>query len=405
MVKKCKSCLCANLLQVIDLGLQPIANNLRLPNSECPKIPLIMNLCKNCKLGQLSHFADQVIVFSDYRYQSSTSKTWLEHSSSYVNLVSKRLNLTTESKIIEVASNDGYLLNIFQEKKFKVLGIEPAKNIAKLSIAKGIPTESLFLSSVNVDKVISKFGVANLVIANNVLAHVPDIKDFAIALKTLLHPDGIITIENPSLLRLLKDGLFDTIYHEHYSYLSLTSVISLFNSIGLEVFDVENLETHGGSLRYWISHPGKNEISHNLKNQLLKENFSDSTVLLKLVHDFKTKSFTALDGLGKWINENQSNGRKLAGFGAAAKTTVVLNSLGASSNSFVAIADNGSEKQGYLVPGTDVPIVSPKTLIELNPSDILIFPWNLSKEILMNIRADLKLNCNVWVWLPEMQKL
>lgn len=397
--KSCRSCSSIDFLEVLDYGNQPLANSLENSFGECTTFPLKFRICENCFLGQLSHFVNPRVVFRQYKYLSSTSNLWLEHCRKYAFDVSSKLDLDGNSRVVEVASNDGYLLQFLRDLGIQILGIEPSSTVAAKAIAKGLPTLIEFLSLAVAKQVTSKHGKFNLVVANNVLAHVPDIKDFAAGLVELCDLNGVITIENPTILNLLRFGQFDTVYHEHYSYLSLRSVSFLFESLGMEVFDVEELNTHGGSLRYWIAHKGSKEIQPIVGQMLHRESLVD---MKKLILEFRLKVATTLREFQQWILKTKSDGRRIIGFGAAAKTTVLLNLLGTFSTNIDFVIDSNKEKQGLYIPGVNIRIISPEELLDFSSSEIIIFPWNLTSELIRSIRKNSRHEHRIWCLYPNL---
>lgn len=398
----CKACGASNFFEVLNLGLQPPANSLTKKVGEGLKFPLELRICVNCNLGQLSHFVDQKLIFNEYKYLSSVSSSWLQHCKSFAELAVKKLSLKPASKVIEVASNDGYLLQYFQNYQVSPLGIEPSVNVAKRAIDKGIPTITEFFDYDLALDIVCDNGRADLVIANNVLAHVPDIKDFAAGLAEVCSYEGVISIENPSLINLLLNGRFDTIYHEHFSYLSLTSVSRLFKSLKMEVFDVESIPTHGGSLRYWIAHKGTYNVQGSVQRLLQEES---SFNVPELVQVFKDKTSQSLKKLLDWLDKSSAAGKKIVGFGAAAKTTVLLNTLGEKSRLIQCVVDSNPEKQGHYIPGVGIPIENPSALQDIQPTDILIFPWNLVDEISHYVRLSCSFNPHLWTLAPDIVRI
>lgn len=398
----CQSCSSRDFFDVLDYGNQPLANSLENTVRACIEYPLNLRICKNCHLGQLTHFVNPHIVFRQYKYLSSTSSFWLDHCRTFANSVVRKLDLDSTSRVIEVASNDGYLLQYFKALGIQVLGIEPSSNVAEKAMAQGIPTLIEFFSLQIAKQVTPQYGKFKLIVANNVLAHVPDIRDFAAGLVELCDLDGVISIENPSLLNLLNFGQFDTVYHEHYSYLSLRSVSFLFETLGMEVFDVEKLNTHGGSLRYWIGHKGSNKIHPNVKHVLHQESCVD---IEKSILEFRQKVDTALKEFRKWIHITKSEGRRILGFGAAAKTTVLLNLLGNSANNIEYVIDSNKEKQGLYIPGVDIRIISPEKLRDFSSSEIVIFPWNLTSELIDSIRRNSQHKHGIWTLYPNIARV
>jgi hypothetical protein len=284
------------------------------------------------------------------------------------------------------------------------LGVEPAKNVAAIANSMGIETISEFMGPGVGESIRESYGCPSLIPANNVLAHVPDIIGFLSGIKEMMNEKSVLTVENPSMLKMLEQNLFDTIYHEHFSYLTVSSVTEATKSIGLEVFDVEFLETHGGSLRYWIAIKGAREVSANVKLAVLKEN--QCGILQTETYDqFRDRSRNAIKGFETFLKTSEAAGRTVFGFGAAAKAAVLLNASNTNQSLMPFIVDSSEEKQGYFIPGCFIEIVSPEKLKVSKIDDIVIFPWNIAEEILKDLQNAINQNTNVWVAIPEMKKL
>ena len=402
----CRVCNSKNMYSVLDLGSQPLANGLVVEAKvhSASQFPLHMYVCLNCGLGQLGEFATPSEIFEDYRYLSSVSKTWLAHGDKFVDKVVTKLNLDNDALIVEVASNDGYLLKKFQKKGFRTLGVEPAKNVAEIANSNGIETISEFMGPGVGDTIREIYGCPSLIPANNVLAHVPDIIGFLSGIKEMMNENSVLTVENPSMLKMLQQNLFDTIYHEHFSYLTVNSVSEATKSIGLEVFDVEFLETHGGSVRYWIAMKGAREVSANVKSAAFEE--IESGILQTEIYDqFRDRSRNAIIGFEEFLKTAEAAGRTVFGFGAAAKAAVLLNASNANQSLMPYIVDSSREKQGYFIPGCSIEIVGPETLQLSEVDDLIIFPWNIADEIANDLDRLVEGNVSAWVAIPEMRKL
>jgi SAM-dependent methyltransferase len=373
---------CGSILEhsVIDLGHQPPSNAyLRPEQLGLPEVtyPLQVFVCSNCWLVQLpSHAAAEELFTPEYAYFSSTSTTWCAHAEQFVAGVVERLRLDSNSQVVELASNDGYLLQFVQKRGIPCLGIEPTHATAEAARAKGINTIEQFFSLA----LASKLEAADLVVANNVLAHVPDINDFASGIAKLLKPNGQASIEFPHLLRLLSGNQFDTIYHEHYSYLSLRVVCRIFEAVGLKVVDVEELPTHGGSLRVWLAHQGAVESTAAVSSVLAAE-AAAGLESLNTYQGFQKSAEAAKHDLLNFLLQAKNKGQKVYGYGAAAKGNTMLNYAGIKSDLLTAVADSAPSKQGKLLPGSHIPIITPQELIHFHPDIILILPWNLANEI------------------------
>lgn len=363
-----------------NLGNSPRANAyLNAPTIEEPHYPLHVAVCSYCFLTQLSSFHQPTEIFPEYAYFSSYSSTWLEHSKKYAKMAIERFNLTSASQVVEVASNDGYLLQYFKEKEIPVLGIEPAQNIAQTALERGIPTVPHFFNTAFVHQMPLK---ADLLIGNNVLAHIPDLNDFVIAMKSVLNPHGVITMEFPHLLRLIEENQFDTIYHEHCSYFSLLTIKKIFYYHGLEIFDVDLLTTHGGSLRIYAKH--QEDSTKKIEDQLLQVlELEEKKGLMRLetYTTFENRVTKVKKDLIDFLAQVQHEGKSLIAYGAPAKGNTLLNYCGLSARSIPCTVDRNPYKQGKFLPGSHIPIFSPKKIEEVKPDYLLILPWNLKNEI------------------------
>ena len=385
---KCRHCSALLEKEVIDLGHQPPSNayitesNLHL--SEIT-YPLKLFVCSKCWLLQIPEYAKAEELFtSDYAYFSSTSKSWCEHAKRFAYKAIKKLGLTQKSLVIEIASNDGYLLDYIQHEKIPNIGIEPTKETAHTSRMKGIETIQKFfgtsLANELIENNVKVKNKADLIIANNVLAHVPDINDFMMGVKLLLKNDGYISMEFPHLLNLIKYNQFDTIYHEHYSYLSLNFVQLLSNHVGLSIVDVEELNTHGGSLRVWIRHNNISQPNEAVK-KLLKIEKEYGLFDLEIYKNFQRNAEFVKYNLIEYLITKKKSGKLIMAYGAAAKGNTLLNYAGIKPDLIPVVFDNAKSKQGKFLPGSHIPILSPKELNNLNPDSILILPWNLIDEL------------------------
>ena len=372
---------------VIDLGHQPLSNNyLSIENLSKEEIfyPLKVYVCKKCWLVQLPQYLEAKEIFrKDYAYFSSTSVSWCAHAEDFVNKSIRKLNLNKKSFVVEIASNDGYLLQYFKKLKVPILGIEPTFDTAQAAIKKNIPTLNEFFNSKLADEIRHShlpLKGADLVIANNVLAHVPDINDFMKGMRLILSDEGIISIEFPHLFNLIKNNQFDTIYHEHFSYLSLLTLQIIAEKVGLEVIEVDEIQTHGGSLRVYLSHKNKFQPSKNVKNLILKEKeykLNDLHVFL----NFQKSAIQAKNSLLSFLINQKSQKKELMAYGAAAKGNTLLNYAGIKSDLIPMVADLSKSKQGKFLPGSHIPIVSPDEILSKGPDQLLVLPWNLIGEI------------------------
>jgi SAM-dependent methyltransferase len=386
MTNRCRFCEQPLEHVFADLGLSPLANAYRSEeqlNEMEPFFPLRACVCAACFLVQVPEFRSSEDIFSEYAYFSSFSDSWLEHARKYTHSMIERFGFSEKSLIVEIASNDGYLLQYFKARNIPVLGIEPAKNVARAAQKAGIQTLIKFFGSQAAIELAGEGKYADLLIGNNVLAHVPDLNDFIKGMKIVLKPKGIITIEFPHLMRLMAENQFDTIYHEHFSYFSFSSVKRIFASHGLEIFDVAELPTHGGSLRIYACHLEDQSQSRSKNvSELLgrEESFGLKELPSYLAFDEKVKSAkrSILDFMNRAKNENKS----IVGYGAPAKGNTLLNYCGIRNDYIDYTVDRSPHKQGFYLPGTHIPIFHPDKLKETRPDYVVILPWNLKDEIM-----------------------
>jgi 2-polyprenyl-3-methyl-5-hydroxy-6-metoxy-1,4-benzoquinol methylase len=381
----CRHCHSSLRNRFIDLGFAPPSNAyLTEANLSEPEIsyPLRVMVCEECWLVQTEDFAKADELFRpDYAYFSSTSTSWLNHAKSFSEFIIKKLALGGSSFVVEIASNDGYLLKNFLTAEIPSLGIEPTASTAKAAEALGITVLKTFFSQECAEELADSGKKADLVIANNVFAHVPDINDFAKGITTLLKPDGVVTLEFPHFLELIKHTQFDTIYHEHYSYLSLTTVQKVLASAALRIFDVERLVTHGGSLRvYACRNDAKHKNNARLGEIIAEER--DHGLLDPVTYTrFQSKANHIKDSLLKYLLESKQKGLKVVAYGAAAKGNTLLNYAGIRQDLLPYVCDASVAKQGKFLPGSHIPILAPEILWKDKPEIVLILPWNLSGEI------------------------
>jgi hypothetical protein len=399
----CRACGSQELKSVLDLGSQPLPAEYGTTAEDIlDKFPLHMRICPNCGLGQLGEYVlPERIFHNSYPYLSSASSTWVDHAKKYALAMNQNLSLNSESLVLELASNDGYLLSEFQKIGIPVLGIEPASNVASIAQEAGVPTLTEFFGSEVAEKTLSRYGHPKLIVANNVFAHIPDMHDFTEGMAILCDENTVISIENPSFSILLQNTLFDTIYHEHYSYLSAHSVQTVANAHGLELFQVDKIATHGGSNRYWLGR--SQEISDTVKLTLQEERSAGLFDPLKW-NDFANRSKMSIVALNEWLIAKERAGDIVVGYGAAHKGNTFLNAVGESSKILKYVVDASSEKQGKFLPGSQIPVLEPKELSLANPTDVLVLPWNIAEEISVLVRT-LAPNARIWVALPMLKEI
>ena len=370
----------------VSLGSSPLSNSYltekQLYRME-PFYPLEVYVCEHCFLVQLEAFESPENIFGGYAYFSSYSDTWLKHARTYVEQMIQRFGINKQSYVVEIASNDGYLLQYFVEKNIPVLGIEPAINVAEVARQKGILTETIFFGKETAKQLAKEGKYADLLLGNNVLAHVPDLNDFVAGLKILLKPQGMITMEFPHLIRLMEDVQFDTIYHEHCSYFSFLTVERVFTTHGLTLFDVEELSTHGGSLRIYARHQEDttkpvSERVIELKQWETKIGFTKISYYLAFHEKVKAIKREIL----KFLIQTKEEGKTIVGYGAPAKGNTLLNYCGIRTDLLEYTVDRSPHKQGLFLPGTHIPIYHPDKIRETKPDYVLILPWNLKDEIM-----------------------
>lgn len=385
MSRACRFC-SAPLEQVFaDLGMSPLANSYVTHEQESamePFFPLRVFACSHCFLVQLEEFETPEQIFTDYAYFSSYSSTWLEHSRRYADQVIARFGLNERSHVVELASNDGYLLQYFRDRRVPVLGIEPAANVAKVALQKGIPTLVEFFGRETARSLVTD-SAADLLVGNNVLAHVPDLNDFVAGMKILLKPGGVITMEFPHLLRLIDEHQFDTIYHEHFSYFSFSTVSQVFAAHGLRLFDVEELPTHGGSLRIYGAHEDdESKPLQERATQLTERERQRGFHVISTYQAYSRQVQAEKRDILTFLIELKRSGATIAGYGAPAKGNTMLNFCGVGTDFLDYTVDMNPHKQGHLLPGSHIPIRAPDALRETRPDVVLILPWNLRDEIM-----------------------
>jgi SAM-dependent methyltransferase len=409
MAATCRNCGEALRHTFVDLGMSPLANSYLKAaqlNQMEPFYPLHVRLCGACFLVQLEPVAKPEEIFSDYAYFSSYSDSWLEHAKNYTDAVTRRFGLKGQSWVVEIASNDGYLLQYFVGKGIPVLGIEPARNVAEEAIRRGIPTDVRFFGNNTARNLTAGGKHADLIIGNNVLAHVPDLNDFVSGLKLLLAPAGVITLEFPHLMRLMEKNQFDTIYHEHLSYFSLIAVRHLFDRHGLTIFDVEELSTHGGSLRIYACHREEEQkrTGERVTDLLSREKTAGfKTVEPYLVFGEQVKRTKRK--LLEFMIAAKEQGKSIVGYGAPAKGNTLLNYCGIRSDLLDYTVDRSPHKQEHFLPGTHIPIHGPEQIKETRPDYVLILPWNLKDEVMEQMQYIRDWGGRFVVPIPEVKVL
>jgi SAM-dependent methyltransferase len=368
-----------------DLGMSPLANSYLPPeraNAMEPFYPLRALVCEQCLLVQLQQFESPEAIFSDYAYFSSYSTTWLEHSRRYVDAMVERWGLGASSHVVEIASNDGYLLQYFVERGVPVLGVEPAANVAAAAVERGVPTLVEFFGVATAEHLAAE-RKADLLLGNNVLAHVPDLNDFVAGMKVVLADDGVITMEFPHLLRLIEDNQYDTIYHEHFSYFSFLTARRVFAAHGLRLFDVEELETHGGSLRIYGAHEDDaTKPDTDRARELLAREEAAGLHDLATYRGYAQRVTDDKRAVLSLLIDLKRQGRSIVGYGAPAKGNTLLNYCGIGTDFLDYTVDLNPHKQGHLLPGSHVPIRPVEALRETRPDVVVILPWNLRAEIM-----------------------
>ncbi len=391
----------------VSLGASPLSNAFlqadRLQKMEA-YYPLDVYVCRHCFLVQLDEFELAQNIFTDnYAYYSSFSNSWLDHCRRYVEKMIPQFNLDSSSQVVEVASNDGYLLQYFVEKGIPVLGIEPSANTAEVARQKGVATEVCFFNTATAKSLSQQGKSADLMLGNNVLAHVPNLNDFISALKILLKPHGVITMEFPHLEKLIEEVQFDTIYHEHFSYFSLSFVQMAFLKHGLRVFDVEELPTHGGSLRIYAAHAERDILVRPAVTEIvsreLQKGFSNS----EFYQQFGKRVARVRNDLLKFLITCQEQGKSVVAYGAAAKGNTLLNYCGVKNDLISYVVDLNPYKQNRFLPGSRLPIFSPKKIFTTKPDYVLILPWNIKDEVIEQMQAIREWGGQFVLPLPKLQ--
>lgn len=405
---KCRHCGTELTLPLIDLGSAPPSNAyLTKQTLKAPEkwYPLSVLVCQECWLVQTEDYAGAEELFdADYAYFSSFSTSWLQHAKQYVDDVVTRFSLDANSHVVEVAANDGYLLQYVKDKGIPCLGIEPTASTAAAARAKGIDIVEEFFGVAYAEKLVKQGKQADLTAANNVLAHVPDINDFVAGFATLLKPQGVATFEFPHLMQMIQNNQFDTIYHEHFSYLSLTAVKQIFERNGLSVFDVQELPTHGGSLRVFAQRKDTGKQLLNVAvDALLDKEYTAGIKTPELYQDFQQRANNIKYDLTVFLIEAKQQGKKVMAYGAAAKGNTLLNYAGIRVDLLPCVVDLNPAKKGKFLPGSRVPIVDESTIKDCKPDYIVILPWNLREEVKAQLSYVHEWGCKFVTAVPTLQ--
>ena len=404
---ECRSCGATLERTFVDLGMSPLANSYIKPDQlnrmEC-FYPLHVYVCEKCFLVQLQQFSTPHDIFSDYAYFSSFSDSWLAHAKVYVDMIVNRFRLDASSKVVEIASNDGYLLQNFVLRGIPVLGVEPASNIAEVAKKKGIHTKVAFFGEKTALDLAADGWTADLIIGNNVLAHVPDLNDFVKGLKVLLKPTGLITMEFPHLLQLMQQNQFDTIYHEHFSYFSFLAVEQVFARHGMKLFDVEELSTHGGSLRIYACHNDDTSKPIELRARELKSR-EEAAGFCRMDYyiSFRLQVEATKRKLLSFLISAKQEGKHIVGYGAPAKGNTLLNYCGVRTDLIDYTVDRSPHKQGHFLPGVHIPIYGPERVRDTRPDYLLILPWNIREEVIQQMSYIREWGGKFVVPIPEVQ--
>jgi hypothetical protein len=391
----------------VDLGMSPLCQThvtREQLNRMEPFYPLHAWVCEHCFLVQLEQFVGPAEIFEEYAYFASYSDSWVEHARRYCQAMGERFRIGRGSRVVEIASNDGYLLQHFLAAGVTVLGVEPAANVAAAAVARGVPTLTKFFGTPLARELARDFGRPDLLVGNNVLAHVPDLNDFVAGMKLLLGARGLITMEFPHLLELMRHNQFDTIYHEHFSYFSFTTVREVFRRHGLTLFDVEQLPTHGGSLRIYARH----------SEDETQPVGASVAALLEAEREFGMQQIATYASFAEQVRETKRalltflidakrSGKRIVGYGAPGKGNTLLNYCGIGTDFLDFTVDRNPYKQGKFTPGMHIPILAPEELIAARPDYVLILPWNLKDEVLATIGADPRLQAQFLVPIPRLQ--
>ncbi len=406
---KCRFCSAPLTTLFADLGMTPLANAFIAADDACEPetfFPLQVFVCDACKLVQARDVETPGTIFSDYAYFSGFSQSWLAHSERYARAMIERFGLSDTSKVVEVASNDGYLLQYFQQAGVAILGVEPAANVAAVAQGRGIPTQVRFFGRKTARDLAAQGHRADLIAANNVIAHVPDLNDFVAGFELLLKPEGVLTLEFPHLLRMLIENQFDTIYHEHFSYFSFLAIERVLAAHGLAVFDVDRLPTHGGSLRVYAGHAGAGGREPSAAVLALRQE-EEAFGLDRIVTyaGFAERIARTKCALLDFLIGARRDGKRVAAYGAPAKGNTLLNSCGVGPELVAFTVDRSPHKQGRFLPGTRIPVKSPDAILAEKPDYLLILPWNLKAEIMRQMASLRDWGGRFVVPIPEVEVL
>jgi SAM-dependent methyltransferase len=405
----CRSCGAPLRQTFVDLGEQPLSNGFltqeQLDAGNDPRYPLHVRVCEKCLLVQVDEVVPADVIFSDtYAYFSSYSASWFEHAARFAETAAARVGLDSSSLVIEVASNDGYLLRNFVAAGIPVLGVEPAANVAEVAIEAGIPTDVAFFGSEHARAIRERGLAADLVVANNVFAHIPTLNDFTAGLAAVLKPEGVLTIEVQHLLPLVERVEFDTIYHEHYYYYSLLAAQPVLARAGLRVFDVEELPTHGGSLRIWATLVGAQAWPQTeAVERVLESERAAGLDSLETYDAFAPEVDRVLEDLRSFLGEARDDGSRVAAYGAAAKGNTLLNSAGVGTDKVAYVVDRSPHKQGLFTPGSHLPVLDPDHVREDRPDYLLLLAWNLRDEITEQMADVREWGCRFVVPVPRLE--
>ncbi len=388
---KCRHCASELRCDFLDLGFAPPSNAYLTKDAlSKPEVyfPLRLKVCEECWLVQTEDYASAETFFSsDYAYFSSASRSWLDHASRYTDMITKRLALSSESMVIEVASNDGYLLRNFVAAGIPCLGIEPTDSTAEAAEAQGIPVLRKFFGEELAKSLVSEGRTADLILGNNVYAHVPDINDFTRGLKAALKSEGTITLEFPHLMELIEHNQFDTVYHEHFSYLSLFTVQRIFEQAGLRIFDVEQLTTHGGSLRIYGCHDTDQRPTLESVQQIIDEEAARGLRARTVYAGFQQKAEAVKNDVLRFLLQAKQDGKTVGAYGAAAKGNTLLNFAGVKPDLLPFVCDAAAAKQNKYLPGSHIPVVHPDEMRERKPDYVVILPWNIAEEVKLQLAS------------------